>query len=95
MISVISYLVPGLGLIVCLLVVFTRRINTKCPIRVSKMCMWLIVWMLVMHHDYPYDAVNELFDMAFRMSLLIINCLYIAESMLERHKRIKQKTTAP
>lgn len=95
MISVLSYLVPALGLIVCLIVVFTRRINTKCPIRVSKMCMWLIVWMLVLHHDYPYDTVNELFDLAFRVVLLIINLLYIAESLFERHKRIKQKTLTP
>lgn len=95
MINVIGYLIPWFCLIVCLIVVFTRRIDTKCPIRVSKMCIWLIIWMLVAHHDYPYDVTSGLFETVFRVLLFVINCLYIAESILERHKRIKHKITAP
>jgi hypothetical protein len=90
MINIISYLMPFFGLIVCLFVVFTRKIDTKCPIRVSKMCLWLLVWMLVAYYDYPYDAVKETADTIARVLLLAINCLYIAESMLYRHKRIKK-----
>lgn len=89
MINVISYLMPFLGLIVCFIVMSTRKIDTKCPIRVSKMCLWLLVWMLVAYYDYPYDAVKETADTIARVLLLAINCLYIAESMLYRHKRIK------
>lgn len=89
MINVISYLMPFLGLIVCFIVMSTRKIDTKCPIRVSKMCLWLLVWMLVAYYDYPYDAVKETSDTTARVLLLIINCLYIAESILYRHKRIK------
>jgi len=90
MINIISYLMPFFGLIVCLFVVFTRKIDTKCPIRVSKMCLWLLVWMLVAYYDYPYDAAKETADTIARVLLLAINCLYIAESMLYRHKRIKK-----
>lgn len=90
MINVISYLMPFFGLIVCLFVVFTRKIDTKCPIRVSKMCLWLLVWMLVAYYDYPYDAVKETSDTTARVLLLVINCLYIAESILYRHKRISK-----
>ena len=89
MINIISYLMPFFGLIVCLFVVFTRKINTKCPIRVSKMCLWLLVWMLIAYYDYPYDAVKETADTIARVLLLAINCLYIAESIRYRHKRIK------
>ncbi len=95
MINIISYLMPFFGLIVCLFVVFTRKIDTKCPIRVSKMCLWLLVWMLVAYYDYPYDAVKETADTIARVLLLTINCLYIAESMLYRHKRIKKINLAP
>lgn len=90
MINIISYLMPFFGLIVCLFVVFTRKIDTKCPIRVSKMCLWLLVWMLIAYYDYPYDAVKETADTIARVLLLAINCLYIAESMPYRHKRIKK-----
>ncbi|MGP5174384.1 hypothetical protein [Psychrobacter immobilis] len=89
MINVISYLMPFFGLVVCLVVVFTRKIDTKCPIRVTKMVLWLVVWMLVAYYDYPYDAIKETSDTTARVLLLIINCLYIAESILYRHKRIK------
>ena len=88
MINIISYLMPFFGLIVCLFVVFTRKIDTKCPIRVSKMCLWLLVWMLVAYYDYPYDAIKETSDTTARVLLLVINCLYIAESILYRRKRI-------
>ncbi len=90
MISIVGYLAPFFGLMACLIVVFTRKIDTKCPIRASKVCMWLTVWTLALHYDYPYDLVNEMFDTAFRLLLLAINCLYIAESILERRKRIKK-----
>lgn len=90
MINVISYLMPFFGLVVCLVVVFTRKIDTKCPIRVTKMVLWLVVWMLIAYYDYPYDAVKETSDTTARVLLLVINCLYIAESMLYRHKRIKK-----
>ena len=88
MINVISYLMPFFGLIVCLFVVFTRKIDTKCPIRVTKMVLWLVVWMLIAYYDYPYDAIKETSDTTARVLLLVINCLYIAESILYRRKRI-------
>lgn len=95
MINIISYLMPFFGLIVCLFVVFTRKIDTKCPIRVSKMCLWLLVWTLIAYYDYPYDAVKETADTIARVLLLAINCLYIAESIRYRHKRIKKINLAP
>jgi hypothetical protein len=51
--------------------------------------------MLVAYYDYPYDAVKETADTIARVLLLAINCLYIAESMLYRHKRIKKINLAP
>lgn len=90
MIDVISYLMPFFGLVVCLVVVFTRKIDTRCPIRVTKMVLWLLTWMLVAYYDYPYDAVKATSDTAARVLLLVINCLYIAESIMYRHKSKKQ-----
>lgn len=90
MINVISYLMPFLGLIVCFIVVSTRKIDTKCPIRVTKMCLWLVVWTLVAYYDYPYDATKATSDTTARVILLIINCLYIVEPIWYRYKRNKQ-----
>lgn len=92
MINVISYLMPFFGLIVCLIVVSTRKIDTKCPIRVTKMCLWLVVWTLIAYYDYPYDAVKAPSDTTARVLLLIINCLYIVEPIWYRYKRNKKQT---
>lgn len=90
MINIISYLMPFFGLVVCLFVISTRKIDTKCAIRVTKMCLWLVVWMLVAYYDYPYDADKAMSDTAARVLLLVINCLYIAESIRGKYKRNKQ-----
>ena len=39
MINVISYIIPFLGLIICLVTIFTRKIDTKCSIMVVRLCM--------------------------------------------------------
>lgn len=93
MINVISYLMPFAGLIVCMVVVLTRKIDTKCPIRVTKLCLWLVTWMLVAYYDYPYDAIKETSDTTARVLLFAINCLYIVESLLEKNKDNKQEST--
>lgn len=82
MISLVSYLRPFFGLAICLFVVFTRRINTKCPIRISKMCLWITVWTIVLFYDYPYPDEKAFAIMMVRLSLLAVNILYIIESVL-------------
>lgn len=95
MINTISYLTPFLGLIICVIVVLTNSIDTKCPIRISKMCLWLLIWMIVAYHDYPYDALKAFSIMMVRVFMLIVNILYIVESVLflsrRRYKKPKCK----
>ena len=84
MINLISYIVPFFGLAICLFVMFTKRIDTKCPIRISKICLWVLVWTIVLFYDYPYDALKALSIMLVRVFLLTLNILYIAEAILYR-----------
>ena len=89
MINLISYVVPFIGLIVCLFVVFTRRIDTRCPIRISKMALWLIIWTIVIFYDYPYDAMKAWSIMIVRVAMLVANIMYVVEAILYEPRRYK------
>ncbi len=91
MINLINYVTPFLGLIVCFFVIMTHRIDTRCPIRISKLCLWLIVWTVVVFYDYPYDADKSLSIMFVRVFMLLLNILYIIESILYEVTELKAK----
>lgn len=80
MITLINYLVPFFGLILCLIAVFSKRINTKSDLRIVVVVMWLIVWMTVIYYDYPYEIDKVLSITFVRVMMLIINALYIFEA---------------
>lgn len=86
MINLISYLVPFFGLAICLVAVFTRKIDTRCPIRVSKMCLWMTIWTIVLFYDYPYDALKAVSIMVVRLCMLMVNILYVIEALRPKRK---------
>ena len=86
MINLISYLVPFFGLAICLVAVFTRKIDTRCPIRVSKICLWMTIWTIVLFYDYPYDALKAVSIMVVRLCMLMVNILYVIEALRPNEK---------
>lgn len=82
MITLINYWVPFFGLILCLVAIFNKRINTKTDLRIIVVVMWLIVWMTVIYYDYPYEIDKVLSITFVRVVMLIINALYILEAAI-------------
>lgn len=94
MINTINYSLPVLGLGICLFVIFTHKIDTRCPIRIAKMCLWISVWALIFYYDYPRPHEPALTIMIARLLLIAINALYIIEACIYipvRKKRFKQE----
>ncbi len=91
MITLINHLVPFFGLILCLIAVFNKRINTKSDLRIVVIVMWLIVWMTVIYYDYPYEIDKVLSITFVRVVMLFINALYIIESAIYVKRRIPIK----
>lgn len=91
MINLISYVVPWLGLAVCLFVIFSHRIDTSCSIRIAKMALWVVIWTIVAIYDYPYDALKAWSIMLVRLAMLAVNTLYIAETLIAKRKEIDAK----
>lgn len=82
MITTVSYWLPALGLVVCLFVIFTHRINTKCPIRATKIVLWIIIWSIVIYYDYSWEAEKALSITIVRLLMLVVNILYIVEAAI-------------
>ena len=80
MITLINYWVPFFGLILCLVALFNKRVNTKTDLRIVVVVMWLIVWMTVIYYDYPYEVDKVLSITFVRVMMLIVNALYILEA---------------
>ena len=89
MITTVNYLVPFLGLVICLFVILTRSIDTKCPIRATKIVIWIIIWTIIIYHDYPWEIDKLLSITIVRCLMLFVNILYIVEAVvfLPRRKR--------
>ena len=88
MITLINYWAPFFGLILCLVAIFNKRINTKTDLRIIVVVMWLIVWMTVIYYDYPYEIDKVLSITFVRVVMLIINALYILEAAIGIKKAI-------
>lgn len=82
MITTVNYLVPFLGLLICLFVIFTHSIDTKCPIRATKIVIWIIIWTIIIYHDYPWEIDKLLSITIVRCLMLMVNILYIVEGVI-------------
>ena len=87
MITTVNYLVPFLGLLICLFVIFTHSIDTKCPIRATKIVIWIIIWTIIIYHDYPWEIDKLLSITIVRCLMLMVNILYIVEGVIFSPRR--------
>ena len=91
MITNINYLVPFLGLMICLFVIFTRSIDTKCPIRATKIVLWIIIWTIIIYYDYPWEIDKLLSITIVRCLMLTVSILYIVEAAIYAPRRQRKK----
>jgi hydrogenase-4 membrane subunit HyfE len=86
-ISVINYAIPYLAVIMSLYVLLTRKIDTSCNIRAAKICLWVIIWVLLMWSDYEKSFAPVASITVARMIALAINILDIKEVIKYRVKK--------
>ena len=77
MISILNYLIPYIGIAMCIIVLLTRRVNTSCSVRAAKLCFWAVIWVLLMWADWeksfvPVASITLARSIAFTINLLDI-----------------------
>lgn len=92
MTDLINYLLPVLGLLLSVIVVFTRKINTKSPVCIARMCLWMVLWMFWLWADWGSDFEPNFLTVMARFTALLLNLLAVKALTIPRHIGIKTLT---
>ena len=85
----INYSLPMLGLLLSVVVVFMRKINTKNPICIARMCLWMVLWLFWLWADWGSSFEPNFLSVMARFTALLLNLL--AVKALTKPRSIKNK----
>lgn len=89
MLNTFNYMLPMFGLLVCLIVVLTRRVNTRGSICAAKLHLYAIGWLILLWADWGSDFVPVFATVLFRLIILINNLLYIKQLTMPKPMSFK------
>ncbi len=84
MINTVNYLLPMLGLVTCIIVMTTRKVNTRNSICAAKLNLYLVGWLILLWADWGTGFVPVFATVLFRLIILINNLLYIKQLTIAR-----------
>lgn len=79
MLSTVNHAMPMLGLLVCLIVMLTRKVNTRGAICIAKLNLYAFGWLLLLWADWGTGHTPVFTTVAFRLIMLVNNLLYIKQ----------------
>lgn len=89
MLNTVNYMLPMLGLLVCLIVVLTRNANTRSSICASKLHIYALGWLILLRADWGSGFVPVFATVLFRLIILINNLLYIKQLTMPKPMSFK------
>lgn len=79
MISTVNYALPMLGLVTCLIVMLTRKVNTRGAICIAKLNLYAFGWVLLLWADWGTGHIPVFATVLFRLIMFVNNLLYIKQ----------------
>lgn len=77
MLTTVNNILPILGLILCIVVMLIRSINTRGAICAAKLNLYAVGWLMLLWADFAADFVPVFATVLFRLTMLINNLLYV------------------
>lgn len=77
MLTTVNNILPILGLILCIVVMLIRSINTRGSICAAKLNLYAVGWLMLIWADFTPDFVPVFASVLFRLTMLVNNLLYI------------------
>lgn len=77
MLNTVNYVLPMLGLMLCIVVMLIRSINTRGAICAAKLNLYAVGWLMLLWADFGADFVPVFATVLFRLTMLINNLLYV------------------
>ena len=91
MISFINYLLPILGLMMCIYVMLTRKINTRAAVCAAKLNLWVVLWLMLLWADWGSDFIFSVTTIIARTVAFSINVLDVKQLTVSRKPRVKMR----
>lgn len=89
MISTANYILPILGLLLCIVVMLLKRINTRGPICAAKLNLYALGWLMLLLANFRTDYAPPFEFLLFIFIMLINNLLYIKLITIKRPIKFK------
>lgn len=77
MLNTVNYVLPILGLVLCVVVMLIRSINTRGAICAAKLNLYAVGWLMLLWADFGSDFVPVFATVLFRLTMLVNNLLYV------------------
>ena len=88
MIGIVNYSLPILGLLMCVWVILTRKINTRAAVCAAKLNLWIIIWIMLLWADWGSDFTFSFTSVVARTIAFSINVLDIKKLTVSRKPRV-------
>lgn len=89
MINTVNYMLPILGLLTCLIVMMTRKVNTRGAICAAKLNLYIFGWLLLLWADWGTGHIPVFATVFFRLIIFINNLLYIKQLTMPKTMSFK------
>lgn len=88
----INYLLPFIGMSLCVYVLFTKRICTNSKTKITRICLWIAVWLCLLWAGVFGGFIPVAFTTVARSLALAINLLDIADAFKSKQTTKRSKS---
>ncbi len=91
MINTINYSLPIFGLLMCVYVMFARKINTRAAVCAAKLNLWVLMWLTLLWADWGSGFLFSATTVFARAVALTINVLDVKQLTVSLKPRVSMR----
>lgn len=88
-VDIANYLLPVLGVVLSVIVMLTRKINTRDAICMARLALWSTLWLFWLWADWGSDFEPNILTVMARVTAIIINLLDVKKLTTKRDIKIR------
>jgi len=90
MLTMVNYVLPIFGLILCIAVTLIKRINTRGAICTAKLHLYAVGWLVLVWAYWGSDYMPNFWITLFSLIMLINNLIYVKQLTIPRPIKFKK-----
>lgn len=89
MLNTVNYVLPMLGLMLCIAVTLIKQINTRRAICTAKLHLYALGWLILIWADWGTGFVPVFATVLFKLIMFVNNLLYVKQLTIPRPIKFK------